>query len=252
MMYTEWPLLERFVAASDDGFDGVEIQFPYVASARALSHALLDSGLEQTLINTPAGDPDMLERGFAALPGRQSEFRDGLLRAMEYASAMRCRRIHVMAGATSDWLDPAEVRDTYVENLAWAAAQCRPANMEVLIEPINSRDMPGYLLSRQSDAHEIVQRVGADNLRVQMDLYRCQISEGDLGTKLEHYLPSGRVGYMQIAGVPDRHEPDRGELNAAYLFQLIDRHGYDGWMGCEYRPAGATRDGLGWLALARG
>ena len=139
-------------------------------------------------------------------------------------------------------------RDTFVANLAWAARQAASAGIDLLIEPINPRDVPGYFLNRQDDAHAIVAEVGAANLKVQMDLYHCQIVEGDVATKLAHYLPTGRVGHLQIAGVPQRHEPDQGELNYPYLFALIDELGYPGHVGCEYRPAAGTSAGLGWFA----
>jgi len=180
--------------------------------------------------------------------------------ALSYAQALACPRIHVMAGLAPAGIEQAQLQATYEANLAWAAAQAAQAGRELLIEPINPRDMPGYFLQRQDAAHEIVQRLGAANLKVQMDLYHCQIVEGDVAMKLRDYLPSGRVGHLQIAGVPMRHEPDLGELNYAYLLPLIDEisaaSGWNGWVGCEYRPArgavaGGTTDGLGWAGLSR-
>lgn len=168
---------------------------------------------------------------------------------------LRSSRIHVMAGlvpSTDDARGRERRLDVYEGNLAWAAGQAAHAGVDVLIEPINPRDMPGYMLSRQQEAHEIVERIGAPNLKVQLDLYHCQIVEGDLTTTLRRDLPTGRVGQLQVAGVPDRHEPDTGELNVSYLFSVIDELGYDGWIGCEYRPRAGTSEGLGWLTAWQG
>jgi hydroxypyruvate isomerase len=252
MMYAEWPMLERFEAAASDGFTGVEIQFPYEWPAAELAGRLRDSGLTQALINTPAGSAERKDRGLAALPGREAEFRAGLARALDYAGELGCANIHVMAGAADDTVTLSSVRDVYRENLAWAAAACRQAGVRALIEPINRRDIPGYLLNRQQDAHEILAEVGDDNLYVQMDLYHCQIVEGDVATRMAAYLPGGRVGYLQIAGVPARAEPDQGELNYAYLLDRAAALGYAGWVGCEYRPAKGTRAGLAWMAAYEG
>jgi hydroxypyruvate isomerase len=178
----------------------------------------------------------------ACLPGREDEFRRGVAKAIEYAQALGCPRVHLMAGLVPAGAERAALQATYLANLAWATAQGR--DIHFLIEPINTRDIPGFFLNRQDHAHEIVQLVGAPNLKVQMDLYHCQIVEGDLAKKVEAYLPTGRVGHFQIAGVPERHEPDVGELNYPYLFALIDRLGWDGFIGCEYRPRGDTSAGL--------
>jgi hydroxypyruvate isomerase len=247
MMYAEHPFLERFGAAAADGFRAVEFLFPYEWPAATLAAALADHGLQQVLFNAPPGDFDRGERGIASLPGRQAEFRSGFAKALEYAAALGCPRVHIMAGLVPPGSSRQALRPLYVENLTWAAARAAPAAVDVLIEPINTRDIPGYLLNRQDDAHAVVAEVGAPNLKVQMDLYHCQIVEGDVATKLRAYLPGGRVGHLQIAGVPDRHEPDRGELNYRFLFEVIDELDYPGWIGCEYRPAAATSSGLGWL-----
>ena len=187
------------------------------------------------------------ERGIASLPGREDEFRSGFERALDYAAALHCPRLHVMAGLVPASTPRDALRPTYLENLAWAARKAGDAKVDVLIEPINTRDIPGFFLNRQAEAHAIVAEVGAPNLKVQMDLYHCQIVEGDVAMKLRAYLPTGRVGHLQIAGVPERHEPDVGELNHDYLFDVIDALGYDGWIGCEYRPATTATQGLGWL-----
>ncbi|MGJ7578842.1 2-oxo-tetronate isomerase [Variovorax sp. RHLX14] len=247
MMYTEHEFLDRFAAAATDGFKGVEFLFPYAYTPQDLARRLADNGLQQALFNAPPGDWDAGERGMSALPGREDEFRQSIARALEYAEALNCPHIHVMAGMVPAGADRAVMRSTYVANLRWACEQARPAGRTLLIEPINGRDMPSYFLSRQDDAHAVIAEVGADNLKVQMDLYHCQIVEGDLAMKIRHYLPTGRVGHFQIAGVPDRHEPDQGEVDFRYLFGVIDASGYDGWIGCEYRPAAGTSAGLGWL-----
>ncbi len=256
MLYPEHDFLDRFKAAADDGFKAVEFLFPYAHPAAEISQRLADNGLEQVLFNMPPGDWDKGERGLACLPGREAEFRDGVARALEYAAALKCPRVHVMAGLAPAGAERARLLATYEANLAWAAEQAAKARRDVLIEPINTRDIPGFFLNRQDEAHRVVQAVGAPNLKVQMDLYHCQIVEGDVAMKIRQYLPTGRVGHFQIAGVPMRHEPDLGELHHPYLFEVIDEVsaacGWEGWVGCEYRPArgavpGGTSAGLGWL-----
>jgi hydroxypyruvate isomerase len=244
-MYTEHAFVDRFAAAARDGFRAVECQFPYAFASADLAAALRDHGLEQVLLNAPPGDWDRGERGLAGMPGREDEFRRGFLeQALPYAAALGCPRVHVMAGIAAAGADRARHRAAYLENLAWAVRQA--PHLQLTIEPINPRDVPGYLLNRQDDAHAVVQLVGAANLTVQMDLYHCQIVEGDVATKLRQYVPTGRVGHLQVAGVPERHEPDIGELNYPYLFDLIDTLGYAGHVGCEYRPRAGTSAGLGW------
>ncbi len=249
MMYGEHGFLERFAAAAADGFDAVEYLFPYEHPAGEIAARLAAHGLQQVLFNAPPGDRAKGERGLACLPGREDEFRCGIALAVEYAQALGCPRVHVMAGLAPPGVERAALRATYVERLAWAAAQA-PA-LQFLIEPINTRDIPGFFLNRQDEAHAVVAEVGAPNLKVQMDLYHCQIVEGDLAMKLRHYLQNplgkGRVGHLQIAGVPERHEPDRGEVNYSYLFALIDELGYAGHIGAEYRPRAGTSAGLGWF-----
>jgi hydroxypyruvate isomerase len=248
LMYQEHRFPDRFAAARADGFEAVEYLFPYTFEAATLSRLLQDQGLQQVLFNAPPGDWEAGERGLAAIPGREADFRRGISeQALPYAVALHCRRLHVMAGLVPRGSDPARIRATYLDNLAWAASQAAPLGIDLLIEPINPRDMPGYYLNRQADAHDMVNAVGAPNLKVQMDLYHCQIVEGDLAMRLRQYLPRGRVGHLQIAGVPERHEPDVGEVNYPYLFDLIDELGYEGYIGCEYRPRAGTSQGLGWL-----
>ena len=256
MLYNEHAFLDRFAAAAKDGFKAVEYLFPYAFKPQLLAQRLADNGLRQVLFNAPPGDWDAGERGLACLPGREAEFRSGFAQALTYAQALACPRVHVMAGLAPKDADRARLQATYEANLTWAAELAASAGCDVLIEPINTRDIPGFFLNRQGEAHGIVEALGASNLKVQMDLYHCQIVEGDVAMKLRTYLPTGRVGHLQIAGVPERHEPDIGELNHTYLFKVIDdvsaACGWVGWVGCEYRPARgtevmATSAGLGWL-----
>jgi hydroxypyruvate isomerase len=247
MMYAEHAFPDRFAAASADGFEAVEYLFPYAYPADELAMRLEDNGLVQVLFNAPPGNWDGGERGMACLPGREDEFRRSIEQALGYAHALRCPRIHVMAGIAPPDADRAALRATYLSNLAWAADEAEERGLDVLIEPINTRDIPGFFLNRQDQAHAVVQEIDAPNLKVQMDLYHCQIVEGDLAMKIRQYLPTGRVGHFQIAGVPDRHEPDLGEVNHHYLFELIDALGYTGHIGCEYRPRHGTSAGLGWF-----
>ena len=252
MLYSELDFLDRFEAAARDGFKAVEYLFPYAFESRDIAARLEANGLQQVLFNAPPGDWDGGERGLACLPGREAEFRSCMARALDYAGALNCPRIHVMAGLLPAGGEREALFSNYVANLRWAALEAAKQGVEVLIEPINTRDIPRFFLNRQDHAHEVVAAVGAANLKVQMDLYHCQVVEGDLAMKLRQYLPTGDVGHIQIAGVPERHEPDRGELNYPYLFSVLDELGYAGWIGCEYRPragtqAGGTSAGLDWL-----
>ena len=265
MLYTELPFMQRFAAAAQDGFKGVEFLFPYAFDAHEIAAQLKEHGLQLVLMSAPPSGLDTAgfnaawdagSRGTASIPGKEAEFQAGVLRALEYAQVLQCPRIHVMAGllpeSGNDEASRAIAQATYVANLRWAATQAAIVGIDVLIEPINPRDMPRFFLNRQDHAHAVVLELGAPNLKVQMDLYHCQIVEGDVAMKLRQYLPTGRVGHMQIAGVPQRHEPDMGELNYRYLFNVIQELGYDGWIGCEYRPArgavpNGTTNGLAWL-----
>ena len=262
MLYNEHAFLDRFAAAAADGFAAVEYLFPYAYQADELAARLRDHGLAQVLFNAPPGDWERGERGMACLPGREDEFKRGVDQALSYAQALRCPRVHVMAGLAPAGAAREALADCYRANLAWAAAQAAPHDVAVLIEPINPRDIPGYFLNRQDAAHALVQAIAAPNLQVQFDLYHGQIVEGDLAMKLRQYLSAdgsrrvgSTVGHIQIAGVPERHEPDRGEVNFSYLLDLIDALGYTGFVGCEYRPGdtgpGGTSAGLGWLRRYR-
>lgn len=243
MMYGEYAFPERFAAAARDGFKAVEYLFPYEYRPRDLAIWLQEPNLQQVLINAPPGDWAAGERGLAALPGREEDFRASMHAALAYARALQCPQVHVMAGLEPAGEERSAMRRTFVGNLAWAAEAA--GDTTLLIEPINTRDMPGYFLNRQDEAHAIVEEVGSPALKVQMDLYHCQIVEGDVSMKLRKYVDS--VGHIQIAGVPDRHEPDRGELDYGYVLGLLDELGYSGWIGCEYRPRAGTSEGLEWL-----
>ncbi len=245
MMYQEYPFLDRFGAAARDGFKGVEYLFPYDFDAEAIAARLREHGLEQVLFNGPPGDWAQGERGLAAQPGREDEFRRGVETAIRYARVLGNKQIHLMAGLIGANDDRAAFRAVYVKNLAHAASEAAAHGLTIVIEPINTRNMPGYFLNRQDEAHAICREIGAANLKVQFDLYHCQIVEGDLATKLRQTLAN--VGHIQVASVPDRHEPDEGEVNYPYLLELIDSLGYEGWIGCEYIPRGETSAGLGWL-----
>ncbi len=265
MMYVELPFLDRFEAAAKDGFKAVEFLFPYEWKKEELAARLKGNGLQQVLFNLPPGGTDQASiaaawnagsRGISCLPGREKEFQLGLQIALAYAAALDCPRIHLMAGLMPQGLEREALQPTYLSNLRWAAQEAAQAGRDILIEPINTRDIPRFFLNRQDHAHEIIHEVGAANLKVQMDLYHCQIVEGDVAMKIRQYLPTGRVGHFQIAGVPGRHEPDIGEVNYPYLFDVIDEVskecGWNGWIGCEYRPRlggqpGGTSAGLGWL-----
>ena len=252
LLYPELPFLERFTAAARDGFRAVEYLFPYAWPAEELAARLKANALQQVLFNAPPGARDAAGCGLACVPGFEAEFRAGIRQALRYAEALDCPRIHVMAGLLPADSEREAHYPTYLSNLRWAAQTAAKEGVSVLIEPINTRDMPRYFLNRQEQAHRVVADVGAPNLKVQMDLYHCQIMEGDVTMQLRHYLPGGNVGHVQIAGVPERHEPDTGELNYPYLFSVLDALGYSGWVGCEYRPragrqAGGTSAALGWL-----
>ncbi|AHE31078.1 2-oxo-tetronate isomerase [Burkholderia pseudomallei] len=246
MMYNEHAFLERFAAAARDGFKAVEYLFPYEFPAAELKARLDAHGLVQALFNAPPGDWAAGERGIASLPGREDEFRRAIDTALDYARVIGNDTLHVMAGLIAPTQDRARHRDVYLRNLAHAAEAARAQNVTIVIEPINPRDMPGFFLNRQDDAQAICREVGAPNLLVQFDCYHCQIVEGDLAMKLTRDIAG--IGHIQIAGVPQRHEPDVGEIHYPYLFELIDALGYDGWIGCEYRPKAGTSEGLGWLA----
>ena len=249
MMYQEHDFLDRFGAAAKDGFRGVEFLFPYDFSAADIKAQLDAHQLTLALFNCPPGDWTKGERGMGSLPGREEEFQAAFRKALSYADVLGNKRLHVMAGLMQPGKTREEHRATYVKNLAWAAQQLGTRDLILVIEPINTRDIPGFFLNRQDEAHaicaEVAGIVGSVRVMVQMDFYHCQIVEGDLAMKFKQYFKG--VGHIQIAGVPERHEPDLGEINHPYLFKLIDEMGYDGWVSGEYRPKGNTSDGLAWM-----
>lgn len=240
MMFTEVPFLDRFDAAARAGFEAVEFLFPYEHPPAALRARLDGAGLSQVLFNAPPGRWDLGERGTAGLPGRRDEFRDGVLLALDYAAALGCGLVHVMAGIPPAGVSPVTSLGLYVANLAWAAERAAEAGVRLLIEPINPRDMPGYLLNTTSQAAAVIGAVAG--LGLQFDIYHCQVSEGDIVRRMEALLPI--IGHMQVADVPDRHEPGTGEIGWAHVFARMDGLGYASWVGCEYRPAGETLAGL--------
>jgi hydroxypyruvate isomerase len=245
MMFTEVPFPQRFDAAAKAGFEAVEFLFPYEHAPQDIAQWLDKNRLVNALFNMPPGDWAAGERGIACLPGREQEFRAGVARALDYAQAMGTKRLHAMAGLLPADADRGLHRATYIANLRYAARELAAHGITLLIEPINPRDMPGYFLNSQADAHAIRAEVGAANLKVQMDFYHAQIVEGDLAATFRKHADG--IGHVQIASVPTRNEPDDGEVNYPYLFRMLDELGYDGWVGCEYRPRGRTEDGLGWM-----
>lgn len=245
LLFPERPFLARFAAAAQAGFRFVEYQFPYAfGSAAEVAAAARDAGVEVVLHNLPAGDAAKGDRGIACLPGRVGEFREGVARAIEYATAAGCPRLNALAGVAPAGAEREVLRRTLVENLRYAARAFAQAGLTLLTEPINPRTVPGFLLNSSRDGIEVIDAVGEPNLMLQYDLFHMQIVEGDLAKTMERLL--ARIGHMQIADVPDRHEPGTGEVNFDFLLRHMDGIGYPGWVGCEYIPAGDTAKGLAW------
>ena len=249
MMFNEVPFLERFARAAECGFAGVEFLFPYACEPAAIAAELQCHGLNQVLFNLPPGEWEAGERGLAALPGREADFRASVDTALRYAEALGCTQLHAMAGLVTEGVSHQAMREVYLENLRFAARKLAEQGRTLLIEPINTRDMPGYFLNHQAEAHALLAELGEPNVKVQMDFYHTQIMDGDIWKTYQRYRDG--VGHIQIAGVPERHEPDTGEVNYPWLFGQLDAAGYAGWLGCEYRPRGETAAGLGWLAAWR-
>ncbi len=245
MLFTEVDFLDRFKAAADAGFKGVEYLFPYDYTAAQIKERLDANGLTQVLHNLPAGDWGAGERGIACHPDRVEEFREGVARAIEYATALGCKQVNCLAGIQPQGVSDAEARSTLIENLRYAAEKLKAAGILLLAEPINTRDIPGFFLNRTEQALALFDEVGSDNLKLQYDIYHMQIMEGDLAPTIEKHL--ARIAHVQLADNPGRHEPGTGEINYPFLFAHLDRLGYDGWIGCEYKPKAATSQGLGWL-----
>ncbi|TAL85133.1 MAG: hydroxypyruvate isomerase [Rhodanobacter sp.] len=245
MMFNELPFLERFDAAAAAGFHAVEFLFPYDYPAQTLRDQLDGHGLELVLHNLPAGDWAAGERGIACDPARIDEFRQGVARAIDYAKALDCPRVNCLAGIVAE--DRRDIaRRTLIENLRYAAGQLEDAGILLLLEPVNTRDIPGFFVNRSSRALEIIDAVGSDNLKLQFDLYHAQVMEGDLTHTIEAHFD--RIGHLQLADNPGRHEPGTGEINYPYLFRRLDELDYQGWIGCEYKPRTTTTEGLGWFA----
>ena len=241
ILFTERPLIERFGAAAAAGFQAVELLFPYDVAAAAVKAELARHGLTQLGVNTPAGRAG--EAGLGAVPGREREWEDAFARALDYAVAIGGRSVHCMAGCVAPHLRPA-AEQVFIQNLARAAETAAAAGIMLLIEPLNPRDRPDYFLTRIEHAADIVRKIGSDSVRIQFDFYHAQIVGGDLIRRFETHLPL--VGHVQVAGVPARAEPDEGEVNYPEIFAALDRLGYAGFVGCEYRPRGRTEDGLAW------
>jgi hydroxypyruvate isomerase len=244
MLFNEVPFLDRFERAARAGFEAVEFLFPYAFRADEIKQRLDDHALQLVLHNLPAGDWDGGERGVACLPDRVAEFRSGVTRAIEYAQALGVGQLNCLVGKAPSGADAAALRALVVENLAYAAAQLKRAGLKLLIEPINTFDIPGFYLCHTAQAAGILLEVGADNAHVQYDIYHAQRMEGELAATMQKYIRN--IGHVQVADNPGRHEPGSGEINYPFLFTHLDRIGYGGWIGCEYKPAGATEAGLGW------
>jgi hydroxypyruvate isomerase len=246
MLFGELPFLDRFAAAKAAGFSGVEYLFPYDFEAAALRGQLQQHGLTQVLHNLPAGNWNGGERGIAIFPDRVEEFRAGVARAIEYAQALDCRLVNCLVGIVPVNADAEELRSTLVRNLRFAADALADQKIKLLIEPINTRDIPGFFLSGTDQAAAIIDDVGSDNLFIQYDIYHMQIMEGDIAPTLQKRLP--RIAHVQLADTPGRNEPGTGEIHYPFLFRHLDQIGYRGWVGCEYKPKASTFEGLGWYA----
>lgn len=245
LMFTEYPFLERFNAARAAGFKAVEFLFPYAYSVDEIATALRQNKLEVSVFNLPPGDWEAGDRGLATLNDRCDEFRTSIAQALPYAAATEAKRLHIMAGISAS---DAATEAIYIDNIRYAAEQFATAGLELLIEPINPRDMQGYFLSTTAQAIRLIAKIDHPAVRLQLDIYHHQITSGDVLRSLTTNF--SQIGHIQIASVPERHEPDSGELNYPAVFKHLDQLGYDGWLGCEYRPRGRTEDGLAWLQAA--
>lgn len=245
MLFNEVDFLDRFETAAKAGFTGVEYLFPYAWDKQRLAEKLDAHGLTQVLHNLPAGDWEGGERGIACHPDRVTEFQDGVGQAIEYATTLGCTQLNCLAGISPANFDTDQIRETFVGNLRFAAAKLAEAKIRLLSEPINTRDIPGFYLCHTAQALEIFDEVGSDNLFLQYDIYHMQIMEGDLAPTIERCL--SRIAHIQLADNPGRHEPGTGEINYPFLYAFLDRIGYAGWIGCEYKPLTTTQEGLGWF-----
>lgn len=249
MLYNELSFLDRFAAAAKDGFAGVEYLFPYAYDKDVLAERLERNRLVQVLHNLPAGDWDAGERGIAILPDRVGEFQDGVGKAIEYAKTLGCTRLNCLVGKTPAGVAPDKLERTLVDNLKFAAKALKDADIRFLVEPINTRDIPGFYLGTTRQAEQLIDAVGSDNLFIQYDVYHMQIMEGDLVPTIQRLLP--KIAHVQIADNPGRNEPGTGEINYPFIFAALDKIGYEGWVGCEYKPARGTSEGLGWMRAAQ-
>lgn len=245
MLFTEQPFLDRFELAAKAGFKAVEFLFPYAHPAQEIKQRLDDNGLKLVLHNLPAGDWDGGERGIACLPDRKEDFKSGVAKAIEYAKVLDVGQLNCLAGKAPAGVADDKLRATFVENLAFAAKALKAEGLKLLIEPVNGIDIPGFYLTRSAQALAILDEVGSDNAYLQYDIYHMQRTEGELAATLQKHLP--RIAHVQLADNPGRNEPGTGEINYPFLFAHLDRIGYEGWIGCEYKSAGRTEDGLGWL-----
>lgn len=243
-MFTEHEFPDRFQAAADAGFAAVECQLPYDHPPDVLAARRAAAGVQQVMFNAPPGDMKAGEYGLAGLPGRESEFRRSIAKALDYAAALECRLIHVLAGIVPEGNFVPRCWETYLENVAWAAETCGGSGVGILLEPVNTVERPGYLVSLTAQARAAVDKIGPDNVGIQYDFHNAQLMEGRITATLEANIAC--IRHMQIAGLPGRTPPDEGELDHAYLFALVDKLGYTGWIGCEYRPKGGTMESLRW------
>lgn len=251
LLFPELPFMERFAAARSAGFTGVEYLFPYEWPAARLRECLREQGLTQVLFNLPPGDWAGGERGIACLPDRVDEFREGVALARHYAAALDCRQLNCLAGLRPEGVEEPLLRDTLVGNVRWAAAELAKDGIRLCVEAINSKvDMPGFVMDTSERVMELIRAADADNLFLQYDVYHMQIMEGDLIRTLERLLP--RIGHIQIADNPGRHEPGSGEIHYPAIFAALKRLGYTGWISAEYRPQTTTMEGLGWLTEQTG
>ncbi len=245
MLFNETPFLERFKAAADAGFTAVEFLFPYDFRKEEVAAALKDNGLVLALHNLPAGDWAAGERGVACHPDRVQEFRDGVEKAIDYASALNCPQVNCLAGVLPKGVSADAARGVLVENLRYAAEKLAAAKIGLLLEPVNSRDIPGFFVDRPSFGFALLDAAGATNLKLQYDIYHAQVMEGDLANTMTREF--ARIGHIQLADNPGRNEPGTGEINFPFLFQRLDELGYAGWIGCEYKPKTTTTEGLSWV-----
>mgnify|MGYP002654248786 FL=1 len=245
MLFNEKPFLERFALAKIGGFKAVEFLFPYAFEASEIKSALDNNALELVLHNLPAGDWDAGERGIACHPDRVAEFRSGVAKAIEYATILGVPQLNCLAGKTPEGVDPTLVHDTFVSNLQFAAAELKKSGLKLLIEPINTFDIPGFYLSKTAQGIAILDAVAADNAFLQYDIYHAQRMEGELANTIQKYFK--RIAHIQLADNPGRNEPGTGEINYSYLFDLLARLGYTGYIGCEYKPLKTTEAGLHWM-----